>query len=206
MTKLADHPLSAPLARCRWCGEGALAEPTAGDQLGDRSLITADAVALCRERFCQTWLVDLADGRARHLICGIERESCRHLVGRQPLATEAEDRCGINWRAGPRLDRSGDDLALRYVRDADDVCLDDVGMLEQHLFDLKRRHVDTAGLDHLLEAASKAHPAVAVDRAEIAGEEPAALVKGCGIQFGCAVIARSHMARDDQLADFVRRQ
>jgi hypothetical protein len=85
---------------------------------------------------------------------------------------------GINCRAGPRLDRGGDDLALRRVRDADDVRLDDVGVLEQHLFDLERRDVDSAGLDHFLKAAAKAHAPVAVDRTEIAGEKPAALVKG----------------------------
>jgi hypothetical protein len=122
------------------------------------------------------------------------------------LASRSRQKAMIAAASAAAPDRGGDDLALRRVRDADDVRLDNVGVLEQHLFDLERRDVDAPHLDHLLEAAPKAHPPVAVDRAEIAGEEPAALVKGCGIQFGCAIIARGHIAFNDQFADFVRRQ
>ena len=74
-------------------------------------MTAADTTAArCRKRFCQTWLVDLAGRRARQLVCGIEPESRWHLVARQPLAAEGDDRHGIGCPAGLWLDRGGDDL------------------------------------------------------------------------------------------------
>ena len=45
-------------------------------------------------------------------------------------------------------------------------------MVREHAFDLGRAHVDAAGDDEILHAVDDPHPAVVVDRADVAGVEP----------------------------------
>ena len=57
---------------------------------------------------------------------------------------------------------------------ADDRDVDDVRMAEQHLLDLGRVHVGTAGDDHVLEPIGHVQVALVVDLAQVAGVQPSA--------------------------------
>src|ERR1700724_3722273 len=90
------------------------------------------AVEICPwSRRCEPeYLTQQTNHVARHRRTrGWKGETRRDLVAGQPLAAEGDDRRGICCRPAPQLDRCGDDLALRSIRNAHDIGLHDVRML-----------------------------------------------------------------------------
>ena len=105
----------------------------------------------------------------------------RYLVACQPLTAEGDDCRGIRCRPAPQLDCRGDDF-----RNAHDIGLHYVGMLQQDLLDLERCEVDAADLDHLLQPAAKSDPPVLLGRgtdgsnpSPSSGESAANSVRNC---------------------------
>jgi hypothetical protein len=103
--------------------------------------------------------MDLARRRARELCRRAKSEPRRYLVACPPLTAEAEDCRGIGCRPALQLDCRGDDF-----RNAYDMGLHDLGILQQDLPDLERCDVDAAGFDHLLQPATKSVPPVLLGR------------------------------------------
>src|ERR1700730_14128919 len=85
--------------------------------------------AVYRQLLYEAGLMDLARRRARELRRRSKGEPRRDLVAGQPLTAEGDDRRRIGCRPTPQLDRCGDDLALRPIRNADHIGLHDVRML-----------------------------------------------------------------------------
>src|SRR3990172_8917783 len=150
--------------------------------------------------------VILAGRRARNLLGLAKDEPCWDLVAGEPLAAEGDDRPRVGRSGLVQLQHRGYDLVLVTVGDADHVSLLDVRMLEEPALPLERRDVDAAGLDHLLQPASEAHPSVVADQPEVAGMEISFTVEGGSVELRCPKVARRDMTGDAQLADLPRRQ
>src|SRR5215469_13037061 len=79
-------------------------------------------------------------------------------------------------------------------------------MLQQDLFDLERRDVNAASLDHLLQSSAKTDTPVHFNRAKIAGQKIAILVERLSIKLRRPVITGGDVTADRELADFALRQ
>src|SRR6266536_1587932 len=108
---------------------------------------------------------------------------------------EARDRTkaqGIEFRAvGGPSHIGDDDLAPFRIRPADHRGLAHVLVLEQHFLDLARIDVGAAGDDHVLGAVLEREIALRVERADVAGVQPAAAQR-CRARFRVAPITRHH--------------
>ena len=103
--------------------------------------------------------------------------------------------------AGERLGVDGDQRGDERLRVADDHGLADQRMCPQSVLEQCRGDVLAAGgHDDLLLAADDGQEAVVVDRAEIAGVEPAVGEDGVGLLLVVPVAAEHDAARDEQLA------
>ena len=89
-------------------------------------------------------------------------------------------------------------VALR-IRQADHVGKLDLRRLGQHRLHLRRRDVDAAGLDHLLEPPAEVEEALLVQQPEVAGAEPA-VAEGLRVLRGVLEVAHRDVAPDEDLA------
>ena len=112
---------------------------------------------------------------------------------------------GIEGRAGSRHDHGDDGLAPVCVRNAQDARLADVGVCEQHTFDLGGEDALAGAADDLLPAPDDGEEALVVERAEIAGVHPAVALRALRLLGITPVAAHRKLAAGDDLADGARR-
>src|SRR2546422_11353229 len=127
-----------------------------------------------------------------------------HLKLRQPLRRKrAQLLCRHRLlRHHERLDL----LPEHRIRQADHRHLRDARMLAQRLLDQHRRHVLAAAPDDVALAVDEVEPAVLVDEAEVAGQEPA-VPQGGRRRLGVAEVRRQARGRADRnLARPARRE
>ena len=129
----------------------------------------------------------------------------RHLVGGQVLGAMRDEAFRRGRGAVARHDDGGDPLVALRVRQADHVGELHGRHLRQHRLDLRRRDVDAAGLDHLLQPPAEVEEAVRVQQPEVAGAEPA-VVEALRVERGVLVVAAGDVAPDQNFADRACRQ
>ena len=78
-------------------------------------------------------------------------------------------------------------------------------MIHQHLLDIRRGHVDAAGLDQFLEAALERQHALVVQDADITGMKPPLGINRLLGAFGVVVITRRGMAPQQDFSGGARR-
>src|SRR6266849_6482891 len=171
-----------------------------------RSSRTSQPSLSSHELLPEPRLVNLAGRRARKLLGLAEDEPGRDLVAGEPLAAEGDDRPRVGPRGWVKLQHRDHDLVLVTVGNADHVRLLDARMLEEDALHLERRHVDAAGLDHLLQPTPEAHPPVLADQPEVTCMEISFTVEGGRVELGCPKIAWRDMTGDAQLANLPRGQ
>ena len=113
-------------------------------------------------------------------------------------AANARSSSGRHRRA--RDDERLDLLAEHRVGHADHRRLGDGGMLAERLLDQRRRHVLAAAADDVALAVDEVEPAVGVERAEIAGVEPAVAQCLGGLLGIAEVLGHAVRRADDDLA------
>src|SRR5689334_22249663 len=101
-------------------------DPNRASSVTPSGSFTRAALRCCRQLLYEAGLMDLARRRAGELCRCAKSEPRRYFVACQPLTAEGDDRRGISCRPAPQLDRCGDDLALRPIRDSHDIGLHDV--------------------------------------------------------------------------------
>ena len=145
------------------------------------------------------------DGDLVELTDGIPRQSVEHeqlpwnLEGRDPrLEKPAEV---VRSRRALEHDGSRDILAKGLVRNGHRGRLGDRGMAQKRVVHLPRVDLLAAPVDELLDPARKMEIARGIEKAHVAGQEPA-VAKGLLVRLGVVLVARKHIrAADGHLAD-----
>ncbi len=96
-----------------------------------------------------------------------------NLVGREPGAAEVAQRVHVESSAVAEHDGGGDLFPAMRSRKTHDCGRHDIGVRDEGVFHLARRHVEAAGDDELLQAVDDAHEPVRGDLGDVARSEPA---------------------------------
>src|SRR3954454_13360864 len=136
-----------------------------------RTLYATGSSSDMRELLAQNGLQDLA-GRVPGQVVD-ELDPPRHLVVGEPVPAEREHVVGRHLRVGPPHHERETDLAEALVGNADDGRLGDAGQPGQRLLDLGRVDVEASADVHVLQPVGDRQVAGVVERADVAGVQPA---------------------------------
>ena len=194
--------LNAGAASASWLSRQMATEPAGADADDGRPVAQClrHHASSAAKNSPEAGLLQLAGGGERQGAGADEAEFPGHLVGGEALATVRRQGFGRARGALARHDHGGDPLVPLRVRQADHVGELDLRHLGEHRLDLRRRDVDAAGLDHLLEPPAEVQEALGVQQPEVAGTEPA-LVEGPRVLRRILVVAACDVAPDQDLAD-----